>query len=287
MSWGGVQYGWTSPVFLGLAAAGVASLVCFVVAERRAAEPILPPRLFRRNVFSVSMVLSFIVGFAFLGCMTFLPTYLQYCQGVSATSSGLRLLPLVLGLLVGSLTAGNVVSRTGRYRVFPIAGAIVMAVGITWVSRLDQHSTTWGISGAMVVLGLGIGLSMQILTTIVQNTAERRDLGVATSGVTFFRSMGSAFGVAVFGTVYADQLAPNLARAAAATGVDPTQVTTPAAVDLLPAAQRAAVVGAYADALHMVFVATIPVTLVALAVALVLRQVPMRALTQPDGSGPR
>ena len=287
MSWGGVQYGWTSPVFLGLAAAGVASLGCFVVAERRAAEPILPPRLFRRNVFSVSVVLSFIVGFAFLGCMTFLPTYLQYCQGVTATSSGLRLLPLVLGLLVGSLTAGNVVSRTGRYRVFPIAGAIVMAVGITWVSRLDQHSTTWGISGAMVVLGLGIGLSMQILTTIVQNTAERRDLGVATSGVTFFRSMGSAFGVAVFGTIYADQLAPNLARAAAATGVDPTQVTTPAAVDLLPAAQRAAVVGAYADALHMVFVATIPVTLVALAVALVLRQVPMRALTQPDGSGPR
>ena len=198
----------------------------FVVAEHRAAEPIMPLRLFKRNVFSVSAVLSFIVGFALLGTMTFLPTYLQYCQGVSATVSGLRTLPMVLGLIVASVSAGNVVSHTGRYRVFPIVGSVVMALGMWGLSRLDQHSTTLETSGAMLVLGVGIGLSMQVLTIIVQNTVEYRDLGVATSGVTFFRTMGSSFGAAVFGTIYANHLAPNLAKAVAATGADPTQVTT-------------------------------------------------------------
>ena len=247
-------------------------------------EPILPLRLFRRNVFSVSVVLSFIVGFALLGCMTFLPTYLQYCQGVSATVSGPRTLPMVLGLLVASVGAGNVVSHTGRYRMFPIVGSIVMAVGMWWLSRLDQHSTTLETSGAMLVLGVGIGLSMQILTIIVQNSVEYRELGVSTSGVTFFRTMGSSSGVAVFGTIYANQLTPNLAKAVAATGTDPTQVTTPAAVQALPTGQRAAVVAAYADALQNVFASAVPVALVAFVVALFLRQVPMRGLTQPGAA---
>ena len=207
-SWGGIQYGWGSPTIIGLVVGGIVSLGCFVVAEQRAAEPILPLRLFRRNVFSVSAVLSFIVGFALLGCMTFLPTYLQYCQGVSATVSGLRTLPMVLGLIVASVSAGNVVSHTGRYRIFPIVGSVVMAVGMWGLSRLDQFSTTLETSGAMLVLGVGIGLSMQVLTIIVQNTVEYRDLGVATSGVTFFRTMGSSFGAAVFGTLYANQLGP-------------------------------------------------------------------------------
>ena len=259
-------------------------LGCFVVAEHRAAEPILPLRLFRRNVFSVSAVLSFIVGFALLGTMTFLPTYLQYCQGVSATVSGLRTLPMVLGLIVASVGAGNVVSHTGRYRVFPIVGSVVMALGMWGLSRLDQHSTTLETSGAMLVLGVGIGLSMQVLTIIVQNTVEYRDLGVATSGVTFFRTMGSSFGAAVFGTIYANQLAPNLAKAVAATGADPTQVTTPTGVQALPLAQQAAVVAAYADTLQTVFATAIPVALVAFVVALFLKQVPMRGLTRPGAS---
>ena len=283
-SWGGVQYGWGSPTILGLAVGGVVFLGCFVLSESRAAEPILPLRLFRRNVFSVSAVLSFIVGFALLGCMTFLPTYLQYCQGVSATVSGLRTLPMVLGLIVASVSAGNVVSHTGRYRIFPITGSIVMAVGMWWLSRLDQHSTTLQTSGAMLVLGVGIGLSMQVLTIIVQNTVEYRDLGVATSGVTFFRTMGSAFGAAVFGTIYANHLAPNLAKAIALTGADPAQVTTPAGVANLPPAQHAAVVAAYADTLQNVFASAIPVALVAFVVALFLKQVPMRGLTRQGAS---
>ncbi len=283
-SWGGVEYGWGSPTIIGLAVGGVAAIGCFIVAEQRAVEPILPLRLFRRNVFSVSAVLSFIVGFALLGTMTFLPTYLQYCQGVSATVSGLRTLPMVLGLIVASVSAGNVVSHTGRYRVFPIVGSIVMALGMWGLSRLDQFSTTLETSGAMLVLGVGIGLSMQVLTIIVQNTVEYRDLGVATSGVTFFRTMGSSFGAAVFGTLYANQLTPNLAKAVALTGADPTQVTTPSAVANLPAVQQAAVVAAYADTLQHVFASAIPVALVAFVVALFLKQVPMRGLTRPGAA---
>ncbi len=283
-SWGGTQYAWGSPTIMVLVVGGVLALACFAVAEHRAAEPILPLRLFRRNVFSLSVVLSFIVGFALLGCMTFLPTYLQYCLGVSATASGLRTLPMVLGLIAASVTAGSIVTRTGRYRVFPIAGSVVMALGIWWLSRLDQFSTTLETSAAMLVLGVGIGLSMQVLTIIVQNTVEYRDLGVATSGVTFFRTMGSSFGAAVFGSIYANELAPRLAKAVATTGADPTQVSSPSGVHALPGEQQAAVVAAYADSLQHVFVSALPVALVAFVVALFLKQVPMRGLTQPGAS---
>ena len=159
-----------------------------------------------------------------------------------------------------------------------------MAVGMWALSRLDQHSTTLETSGAMLVLGVGIGLSMQVLTIIVQNTVEYRDLGVATSGVTFFRTMGSSFGAAVFGTIYANHLAPNLAKAIATTGADPTQVTTPSAVHDLPLVQQAAVIAAYADTLQVVFASAIPVAVVAFVVALFLKQVPMRGLTRPGAS---
>ena len=289
-SWGGSEYGWGSPTIIGLVVGGVVFLGCFVVAEHRAAEPILPLRLFRRNVFSVSSVLSFIVGFALLGCMTFLPTYLQYCQGVSATVSGLRTLPMVLGLIVASVGAGNVVSKTGRYRIFPIVGSVVMAVGMWLLSRLDQHSTTLETSGAMLVLGVGIGLSMQVLTIIVQNTVEYRDLGVATSGVTFFRTMGSSFGAAV---VRHHLRQP--ARAQPRQGgrrdrrrPDPGHLARRRS-QALPPSQHAAVVAAYADTLQNVFASAIPVAVVAFVVALFLKQVhdarahPARA---PPRSGP-
>jgi hypothetical protein len=283
-SWGGTQYAWGSVTIIGLVVGAVLCLAAFVYSELRAPEPILPLRLFRGNVFSVSAVLSFIVGFALLGTMTFLPSYLQYCQGVSATVSGLRTLPMVFGLIVASVAAGNTVSRRGTYRIFPIVGALVMAVGMFLLSRLDEHSSTTAASVAMLVLGVGIGLAMQVLTIIVQNTVEYRDLGVATSGVTFFRTMGSSFGAAVFGTIYAHQLKPKLAEAVVSSGADPTKVTTPEAVKTLPAAQHASVVNAYAESLQHVFASAIPIAVLALLVALVLKQVPMRGLTQPGAS---
>ncbi|RDG39585.1 MDR family MFS transporter [Streptomyces corynorhini] len=285
-SWGGNQYAWGSPVILGLFAGGVAALALFCVVETRAAEPMLPMRLFRTPVFAVCSVLSFIVGFAMLGAMTFLPTYLQYVDGDSAVISGVRTLPMVVGLLIASVFSGTVVSRTGSYRLFPIAGSLVMAVGLYLLSRMGPGSGVWRESGAMFVLGLGIGLSMQVLTIAVQNTVDYADLGTATSGVTFFRTLGSAFGTAVFGTIYANSLKPRLrtgiaeAVRAAGAGADPAAVSraaqNPQGLHRLPAAQSGPVIQAYADALHTVFLATVPVALLGFVVALFLKQVKLR-----------
>ena len=283
-SWGGTEYAWDSAVIIGLFVASALLLALFVYAESRAVDPLLPLRLFRRNVFSVCVVLAFIVGFALLGAITFLPTYLQYCQGVSATESGLRTLPLVAGLLVASTSSGNVVSRTGVYRPFPIVGSLVLGAGMFLLSRLDEFSGFWTTSLAMVVFGVGVGLTMQVLTIIVQGTAEYRDLGVATSGVTFFRTMGSAFGAAIFGTIYVSALNPRLAAAIASAGVTEAQATNPAHVTALPAAQRAPIVHAYAEAVQTVFLYAIPVALLAFVVALFLRQTPLRGLARPGAT---
>ncbi len=169
-SWGGTQYAWGSATIIGLFAASVVALAIFVAVELRAAEPILPMRLFRSRVFSVCSILSFIVGFAMIGSITFMPTFLQYVNGVSATSSGLRMLPMVLGLLATALASGTIVSRTGQYRVFPIAGSAVTAIGLFLLSRMDSHTSFWLTSLFLLVLGAGIGLIMQILTLVVQNT---------------------------------------------------------------------------------------------------------------------
>ncbi|GHF72193.1 MDR family MFS transporter [Amycolatopsis bartoniae] len=249
-SWGGTEYAWTSPTILGMAVASVVLLVLFVVVERRAAEPMLPMRLFRSRVFTVASVLSFVVGFAMLGGITYLPTYLQRVQGASATESGLRMLPLVVGLLLTSLASGVVISRTGRYKVFPLAGSLVMALGLYLLSRLDAGTGFWVTSGYMVVLGLGLGCCMQVPTIVVQNTSDYEDLGVATSGVSFLRTLGSSFGVAVFGTIFSNQLP---------------------AVPSVPS---------YVDAIQTMFLVAAPVGLLSFVVALFLKEVPLRDATK-------
>ncbi len=222
-------------------------------------------------------MLAFIVGFAMLGALTFLPTYLQYVQGVSATSSGIRTLPLVAGLLLMSVFSGNAVSKTGKYRIFPIAGSAVMAVGMYLLSRLNESTSVLVQSLAMFVLGIGIGLCMQVLMIIVQNTVEYTDLGVATSGITFFRTLGSSFGAAVFGAVYANKLASNLKTAFAShPDIDPRAAESPKALHALPPVQRAPLVHAYALTVHSLFLYAIPVAIVALLFALMLKQVPLR-----------
>ncbi|WP_107048670.1 MDR family MFS transporter [Streptomyces sp. NRRL S-87] len=283
-SWGGNEYAWGSPVIVGLFAGGAVALALFCVAETRAAEPMLPMRLFRNPVFSVCSVLSFVVGFAMLGAMTFLPTYLQYVDGDSATISGVRTLPLVLGLLVASVFSGNVTSKTGRYRIFPIVGCAVMGIGLYLLSLMGPGTSTWLSSLYMLVLGAGIGLCMQVLTIAVQNTVDYADLGTATSGVTFFRTLGSSFGTAVFGTIYANSLGPNLARgiaeSARTTGADPAALTlaaqSPQGVHRLTAAQAGPLVDAYADTIETVFLWTVPVAAVGFVVAFFLKQVRLR-----------
>ncbi|MFD7079534.1 MDR family MFS transporter [Streptomyces sp. NPDC059918] len=283
-SWGGNEYAWNSAVIIGLFAGGVVALVLFCLVELRAVEPMLPMRLFRNPVFTVCSVLSFVVGFAMLGAMTFLPTYLQYVDGDSATVSGVRTLPLVIGLLIASVFSGNVTSKTGRYRIFPIVGSAVMGLGLYLLSLMGPGSNAWLESLYMFVLGVGIGLCMQVLTIAVQNTVDYADLGTATSGVTFFRTLGSSFGTAVFGTIYANTLGPGLekavAEAARATGADPAQLAkaagSPQGVDGLEPAAAAPIVEAYAHALQTVFLWTVPVAAFGFVVALFLKQVPLR-----------
>ena len=283
-SWGGNEYAWGSATIIGLFAGGVIALGLFCWAETRAAEPMLPMRLFGNPVFTVCSILSFIVGFAMLGAMTFLPTYLQYVDGDSATVSGVRTLPMVVGLLIASIFSGNVISKTGQYRFFPIVGSLVMAVGLYLLSLMDPDTSAWLASLYMFVLGTGIGLCMQVLTIAVQNTVDYADLGTATSGVTFFRTLGSSFGTAVFGTIYTNTLKPNLTdgvKDAAATGAaDPVTIAkasqSPEGLHDLPSAAATPIINAYADTLQTVFLWTVPVALLGFVVALFLKQVQLR-----------
>ncbi|NUO41411.1 MAG: MFS transporter [Streptomyces sp.] len=284
-SWGGNEYAWSSGVIIGLFVGGVVALGLFCWAEMRAKEPMLPMRLFTNPVFTVCSILSFIVGFAMLGAMTYLPSYLQYVDGDSATVSGVRTLPMVVGLLIASVVSGNVVSKTGQYRLFPIAGSLVMGLGLYLMSLMGPGTGAWLESLYMFVLGTGIGLCMQVLTIAVQNTVEYADLGTATSGVTFFRTLGSSFGTAVFGTIYANSLAPNLKDAVAeaaraGSGVAPSAIakaaTSPEGVHQLPSAAASPIIDAYADTIQTVFLWTVPVAALGFVVALFLKQVQLR-----------
>jgi MFS family permease len=231
------------------------------------------------------MVLAVIVGFAMLGAITFLPTYLQYVKGVSATESGLRTLPMVAGLLITSIAAGTIVGRTGRYKIFPVVGSVVMGLGLFLLSLLGVGSGFWVMSLAMFVLGVGIGLSMQVLTIIVQNTSRYEDLGVATSSVTFFRTLGSSFGTAVFGALYSNALGSRLGPALAQSpGVDPRVVSTPERLHAYPDAKIIHIVTAYADTIQIVFRYAIPIAVVAFIVSLFLKEVPLRGLSRTGAS---
>lgn len=277
-SWGGSTYPWTSPVVVGLFVGSALALAAFVWVESHAAEPILPIRLFRSPVFAVCCVLSFIVGFAMLGALTFLPTFMQFVDGVSATVSGLRTLPMVAGLLLTSMGSGVIVSRTGRYKVFPIVGTAVMTVGFLLLSRMSAETPLLLQSLYLFILGTGIGMCMQVLILIVQNTSNFDDLGVATSGVTFFRTIGSSFGAAIFGSLFANFLDGRIGGALAASGAPPAAAQSPQALHQLPADVAAPIVNAYADSLGLVFLCAAPIAFIGFVVAWMLKEVPLREM---------
>ncbi|WP_158168711.1 MDR family MFS transporter [Mycolicibacterium smegmatis] len=277
-SWGGGEYAWTSPMIIGLFIGSIIALVLFVRAETRAAEPILPMRLFRSPVFTVCCVLSFIVGFAMLGALTFLPTFMQFVDGVSATESGLRTLPMVAGLLITSTGSGALVGRTGRYKIFPVMGTAIMVVGFLLLSRMDATTPFVLQSLYLFILGTGIGLCMQVLILTVQNTSRFDDLGVATSGVTFFRTIGSSFGAAIFGSLFANFLSSRLVTAIAESGAPPAAGESPKVLHELPPEIAAPIVEAYADSLGLVFLCAAPVALLGFVVSLFLKEVPLQEL---------
>jgi predicted MFS family arabinose efflux permease len=275
-SWGGTTYAWGSPMIIGLVVGSMVAIGAFIAVELRAQEPILPMRLFREPVFAVCCGLSFVVGFAMLGALTFLPTFMQFVDGVSATTSGLHTLPMVAGMLTMSLSSGVIVGRTGKYKLFPVVGSGVMAVGFVLLSRMGPDTSTLVQSLYLVVLGAGIGMCMQVLVLIVQNTVDFADLGVATGGVTFFRTIGSSFGAAVFGSLFNNFLHSRVGDALAKSGAPPEAAQSPDALHRLAPEMAAPIAAAYADALDMVFLCAAPVAVVGFVLALMLKQVPLR-----------
>ncbi|MFD7259747.1 DHA2 family efflux MFS transporter permease subunit [Streptomyces sp. NPDC059874] len=286
----GGTWGWGSARIIGLAVLGAVLLVAFLFVERKAAEPVLPLKLFGIHTFTLCSVISFVVGFAMFGAMVYLPTFLQVVQGVSPTMSGVHMLPMVLGMLISSTASGQLVSRTGRWKVFPIAGTAVTAVGLLLLHQLNRTSSTWEMSVYFFVFGAGLGLVMQVLVLVVQNAVSYADLGVATSGATFFRSIGASFGVAIFGTVFTNRLDDKLATALAGVPLPPGAgakqlEADPRAIAALPAELRPRVLDAYASAITDVFLYAVPVVLLAFLVAWFLKEDKLRgSVTAPDVS---
>ncbi len=295
-TWAGPDHGWGSSLALGLVSAGVALTAVFVFVESRAAEPIIPLELFRISVFSTANLYSFIVGFAMFGGIIFLPVYLQVVQGMSPTESGLALLPMVVGIFSTSISSGITMSRTGRYKIFPILGAAVVITALLLLSTLGVDTPYWQAGLYVYVFGAGLGLSMQIIVTIVQNAVDRRHMGTATSSVAFFRSMGGTFGAAVFGAILTSRLAVHLSEQFAgrggpgvgSAGVNSNDVT---AIQALPEPVRGLVLNGFAESLHDVFLWAVPVVVVALVVSFFIREVPLKARdadpTDESGQAPQ
>ncbi|MFD5903846.1 DHA2 family efflux MFS transporter permease subunit [Streptomyces microflavus] len=289
-SLGGTTWDWGSAQIIGLAVLAVVLLIAFVAVERRAAEPVLPLKLFRIRTFSLVAVISFVIGFAMFGAMTYLPTFLQVVHGITPTMSGVHMLPMVLGLLLTSTASGQIVSRTGRWKVFPLAGTALTAAGLLLLHRLTPDSSTWEMSLYFFVFGAGLGLVMQVLVLVVQNSVSYQDLGVATSGATFFRSIGASFGVAIFGTVFTNRLTGQLESALAGRSVPPGAdaerlAADPRAIQMLPADLRPSILSAYSTSITDVFLYAAPVVLVAFVLAWFLREDKLRgSVTAPDTS---
>ncbi|MGW1143415.1 MFS transporter, partial [Streptomyces zhihengii] len=287
-SLGGTTWDWDSPQIIGLAVLGVLLGFAFVSVERRAAEPVLPLKLFRVHTFTLSAIISFIVGFAMFGALTYLPTFLQVVQGVTPTLSGVHMLPMVFGLLLSSTVSGQIVSRTGRWKVFPVAGTGITAIGLLLLHQMDENSSTAEMSAYFFVFGLGLGLVMQVLVLIVQNAVSYEDLGVATSGATFFRSIGASFGVAIFGTVFASRLGDSLTKALAGQNLPPGITTDslkadPKGIGALPPDLQPPVLHAFATSITDVFLYAAPVAVLGFALAWFLREDRLRgSVTAPD-----
>ncbi|HET9081808.1 MAG TPA: MDR family MFS transporter [Trebonia sp.] len=286
-SLGGTTYAWAStPIYI-LGAAGIVAIAVFVLAERRAAEPILPLHLFRLRVFSVTSVVGFIVGFGMFGAITYLPAFFQVVRGISPTISGLYLLPLMAGMLVVTIGSGQIIARTGKYRFFPIVGSALMTLGMYLLSLMGTGSSTLYDSLAMLVLGLGLGGVMQVLIIIVQNGVAHSELGVATSGATFFRSIGGSFGTAIFGAIFSNVLVGNLVShlhgVSLPTGFSAADAT-PAVLSHLPAVVRDGFVAGYAESIQTVFLVAVPIVLLAFVATWLIPQVELRQWAAPAGS---
>ena len=276
---GGSALPWSSPAVLALIAVAIVALAGFLLAERRAAEPVLPLQLFRNRAFSVTSAIGLIVGFALFGSVTYLPVFLQISRGVSPTASGLQMTPMMGGLLLTSIVSGQLISRWGRYKIFPIIGTAAATVGLVLFSRMTSETTTLGASLAMLVLGLGLGLVMQVLVIAVQNAVDYADLGVATSGATLFRLVGGSLGTAVLGAIFASQLGVNLARLLPGGASDVSSATRaldPGRLATVPAAMRALYVQAFTESLSTMFMVAAAISFLSFLIVWLLPERPLK-----------
>ncbi|MFD4627883.1 MFS transporter [Streptomyces sp. NPDC058475] len=283
-SWGGTEYAWGSRVILGLGAGALAATVLFFVTEHFAAEPLIPLRLFRDGVFNITALVGLVVGVALFGAASYLPTFLQMVDGASATESGLLMLPMMGGIVGASIISGQLISRTGRYKVYPILGGALSAVGMWLLSRLEVDTPRLHYSIWMAVLGAGIGMVMPVLILAVQNSVRPADLGTATSANNYFRQIGGSVGAAVFGTLFAHRLADALAErlpARAGAGLPDPESLTPQLVHAMPAALRDDYIGAYADAMPRIFLYLVPVLVLGLLIAFFLKEKPLVSHNTP------
>jgi EmrB/QacA subfamily drug resistance transporter len=285
---GGNTFGWASWQVIGLFVLGALVLAGFALREATAPDPILPLGLFRLQIFSVANIIAFVSGVAMFGALAFLPQYMQLVHGVSATASGLLLLPLLVGLLTMSISSGLYISRTGNYRWFPLAGTIVVTIGLVLLSRLGAHTSLVLVGLYILVFGLGLGLFTQVLVLVVQNAVPMQQLGVATSSVTFFRSMGGAIGASALGAVLTAGIAAELPRflppavlaGGGSSGSKVAQfIQSPAVVDRLQQTNPAlheGIIQAYAHAIDRMFLVAVPVSVVSIIAALFINQVQLR-----------
>jgi EmrB/QacA subfamily drug resistance transporter len=275
-SLGGTTYPWDSWMIRGLIALAVVSTLGFVAIEARAKEPIVPLRLFLNRNFAVAAVVGFIVGLSLFGAVTFLPLYLQVVQGQAPSQSGLLLTPMMAGVLLTSIGSGRLITRTGRYKIYPVLGTVVMTVGLLLLSMLAVDTPLWIVSADMVVVGLGLGMLMQVLVLIAQNAVDYQYLGVATSTSTLFRSIGGSIGLAIFGNVFATELNTELAKRLPAGVQLPAAGINPRALDQLPPAIRTLILPAFTSALHPVFLLAAALGAMAFVLTWALKEIPLR-----------
>jgi MFS family permease len=283
-TWGGTEYAWGSARIMELIGIGVAALVGFLFWQTRAAEPIMPLHIFRNRNFSLMSIIGFITGFVMFGAVLFLPLYQQAVQGASATNSGLLLLPMLGAMLVVSMVAGRVTTNSGRYKVFPLAGGVLIIAGLFLLAQMDTGTSRLTSGIYMAVLGAGMGCLMQITMLVAQNSVEMKDMGVASSSTTLFRTLGSSFGVAIMGALFNHRVQDVMVERAGALGGKMTEQSAQldaASLAKLPVQAREAYQYAVSAGTHSAFLLGAAVAVIALVAAVFVKEVPLRGAGGP------
>jgi len=269
-TWGGSEYDWNSPQIIGLFVTFAVLVACFIFAEHKASQPIIPLTLFKSRAFVLASTIGLFLGAGMFAAISYIPTYLQVVSGATATESGLLMLPAVIGIFGGSIGAGQIIAKTGAYRVFPIVGMFTAAVGIFLLSTMTATTEIWVTMTYMAVLGIGLGLTMQPLILIVQGAVEAKNLGSATATNNFFREIGVTLGVSIFGSVFSSRLLANMANFGGSGG---SGSLTPDAIKALPDAVKAQVIDSYVTALTPAFIYLVPVVLLGAVLAMFLPKI--------------